>query len=259
MKSLEKTLRGLRLGGRKALVPYFVAGATPEWVRHVEAAVLAGADAVEIGIPFSDPMLDGVVIQEASLRALDTGTTIDSIAADLSTISTSVPLIAMTYYNLLLHYGLDRVAGTLRASGVNGAIVPDLTVEESGPWRAATEPHDVATIFLVAPSTPSERVALVTSVSEGFCYASARMAVTGAGTEDGDAKRVVAKVRERSDLPTYVGFGITTPDQARRAADVSDGVIVGSALVRVILDGGGAREVEHFIGSLRTALDAPSS
>jgi tryptophan synthase alpha chain len=85
------------------------------------------------------------------------------------------------------------------------------------------------------------------------------MAVTGAGTEDGDAKRVVAKVRERSDLPTYVGFGITTPDQARRAADVSDGVIVGSALVRVILDGGGAREVEHFIGSLRTALDAPSS
>ena len=255
MKSLEKTLRALRDDGRKVLVPYFVAGATPDWVRHVEAAVLAGADAIEIGIPFSDPMLDGVVIQEASMRALHAGTTIDSITADLSTIATSVPLIAMTYYNLLLHYGLERVAGTLRASGMSGAILPDLTVEESGPWRSAANEHDVSTIFLVAPSTPRERVALVTSVSEGFCYASSRMAVTGRATDAGDAERVVTMVRERSDLPTYVGIGISTPDQARDAARVSDGVIVGSALVRIILEGGGAREIEQFIGSLRAALD----
>jgi tryptophan synthase alpha chain len=256
MKSLEKALRELRDRGRKALVPYFVAGATPDWVRHVEAAVLAGADAVEIGIPFSDPMLDGVVIQEASLRALQAGTTIDSIAADLASIATSVPLIAMTYYNLLLHYGLERVAGTFRASGVNGAIVPDLTVEESAAWRTASQPDDVATIFLVAPSTPIERVGLVTSVSEGFCYASSRMAVTGSAVDAGDAEHVVARVRERSDLPTYVGFGIATPEQARHAAGLSDGVIVGSALVRVILDGGGARDVERYIGTLRAALDS---
>jgi len=255
VKSLEKTLRGIRDAGRKALVPYFVAGATADWVRHVEAAVLAGADAVEIGIPFSDPMLDGVVIQEASLRALEAGTTIDSLTAELSTIATSVPLIAMTYYNLLLHYGLVRVAGTLRASGISGAILPDLTVEESGPWRSAAEMADVATVFLVAPSTPGDRVALVTSVSEGFCYASSRMAVTGSTSDGGDAERVVAMIRERSDIPTYVGIGISTPDQARDAANVSDGVIVGSALVRVVLDGGGPREIEGFIGAMRRAID----
>ncbi|MFZ1061863.1 MAG: tryptophan synthase subunit alpha [Acidimicrobiales bacterium] len=259
MKSLEKTLRDLRATGRKVLVPYFVAGATPDWVRHVEAAVLAGADAVEIGIPFSDPMLDGVVIQEASLRALRAGTTIDSITADLATLSTSVPLIAMTYYNLLLHYGLERVAGTFRSCGINGAIIPDLTVEESGEWRSACLVHDVATIFLVAPSTPLERVELVTGVSEGFCYAASRMAVTGSASDEGDARRVVARVRERSDVPTYVGFGIATPAHARDAASLSDGVIVGSALVRLILDGGGVREIEQYVGSLRESLDSPFS
>jgi tryptophan synthase alpha chain len=161
----------------------------------------------------------------------------------------------MTYYNLLLHYGLERVAGTLRASGISGAILPDLTVEESGPWRSAAETADVATVFLVAPSTPGDRVALVTSVSEGFCYASSRMAVTGSTSDGGDAERVVAMIRERSDLPTYVGIGISTPDQARDAANVSDGVIVGSALVRVVLDGGGPREIEGFIGAMRRAID----
>ena len=247
MKSLETSLRELRATGRKALVPYFVAGATSDWVRHVEAAVLAGADAVEIGIPFSDPMLDGVVIQNASLRALELGTTIDSIATDLSSIATSVPLIAMTYYNLLYHYGLERVAGKLRECGVVGAIVPDLTVEEAGEWRAAADASDVATIFLVAP---------VTSASEGFCYASSRMAVTGSATDSVDVTRVVKRVRDCSDLPTYVGIGISTPQQARAAVNVSDGVIVGSVLVRVIHEGGGAREIEQFIGSFRNALDA---
>ena len=201
-------------------------------------------------------MLDGVVIQNASLRALELGTTIDSIATDLSSIATSVPLIAMTYYNLLYHYGLERVAGKLRECGVVGAIVPDLTVEEAGEWRAAADASDVATIFLVAPSTPPERVALVTSASEGFCYASSRMAVTGSATDSVDVTRVVKRVRDCSDLPTYVGIGISTPQQARAAVNVSDGVIVGSALVRVIHEGGGAREIEQFIGSFRNALDA---
>lgn len=255
MKSLETTLRDLRAAGRKALVPYFVAGATPDWVRHVEAAVLAGADAIEVGVPFSDPMIDGLVIQEASMQSLKAGTTIDSIAADLSHIATSVPLIVMTYYNLLFHYGLERVAGKLHATGITGAIVPDLTVEESGEWRSAADASDVATIFLVAPSTPPERVALVTNVSQGFCYASARMAVTGGASDDGDAHRVVANVRAQSDLPTYVGIGISTPAQAKAAVRVGDGVIVGSALVRIILDGGGAPEVEQFVREFREAID----
>ena len=259
MKSLEKSLRELRASGRKAFVPYFVAGATPDWVRHVEAAAHAGADVIEIGVPFSDPMMDGVVIQEASLRALAAGTTIDSVCSDLADISTSVPLVVMTYYNLLLHYGLERVAGKLHESGISGAIIPDLAVEESKSWRDAADASDVATVFLVAPSTPSQRVALVTEVTQGFCYASARMAVTGRADDMGAAARVVQSVREVSDIPTYVGIGISTPDQARAAAATSDGVIVGSALVQKILDGGGAREVEEFVGAFRRALDVDAS
>lgn len=255
MKSLETELRSLRDSGRKALVPYFVAGATSDWVRHVEAAVQGGADAVEIGIPFSDPMLDGVVIQEAAHRALDAGTTIDSLCADLNGLSAMVPLIAMTYYNMFHHYGLERSAGKLRASGISGAIVPDLSLEEAHDWKSACDASDVATVLLVAPSTSKERVALVAKSSEGFVYASARMAVTGEAADIGEAQRVVNSIREVTDTPTYVGIGISTPQLARDAADVSDGVIVGSALVRLILDGADASAVETFVSSFRRALD----
>jgi tryptophan synthase alpha chain len=255
MKSLETQLRTLRDSGRKALVPYFVAGVTPDWVRHVEAAVQGGADAIEIGIPFSDPMLDGVVIQEAALRALQAGTTIDSLCSDLGDLSATVPLIAMTYFNMFHHYGLQRSAGKLRSSGVSGAIVPDLSLEEATEWKEACDENDVATIFLVAPSTSCERVAKVAEASEGFAYASARMAVTGEAADIGDAKRVVDSIRAVSDIPTYVGIGISTPQLAREAADVGDGVIVGSALVRLILDGADASQVETFMASFRQALD----
>ena len=255
MKSLEAELRQIRESGRKALVPYFVAGLTPDWVRHVEAAVHGGADAVEIGIPFSDPMIDGVVIQEAGLRALQAGTTIDSLCADLASLSASVPLVAMTYFNMFHHYGLERSAGKLHASGIGGAIVPDLSLEEAEEWKRVCDQSDVATIFLVAPSTSSERVAKVAAASEGFIYASARMAVTGRAADIGDAERVVGSVRAVCDTPTYVGIGISTPQLAGEAAEISDGVIVGSALVQIILDGAGASQVETFIASFRHALD----
>jgi tryptophan synthase alpha chain len=255
MKSLETHLRALRATGRKALVPYFVAGLTPDWIQHVEAAAHAGADAVEIGIPFSDPMMDGVVIQEAVLRALEAGTTLDSLCAQLATLSTSVPLIAMTYYNIFHHYGLERSAGKLQSSGVLGAIVPDLPPEEASDWMKASTSHDIANIFLVAPSTPPQRLGRLARLSEGFCYASARMAVTGKSSESGEGRRVVESIRAVSDIPTYIGIGISTPDQAREASEVSDGVIVGSALVQVILNGGGADEVENFVASFRRSID----
>lgn len=255
MKSLESQLRALRNTGRKALVPYFVAGLTPDWTQHVEAAVLAGADAVEIGIPFSDPMIDGVVIQEAALRALEAGTTFESLCTDLSSLSTSVPLIAMTYYNIFHHYGLERSTGKLRASGISGVIVPDLSLEESDDWKSACDLDDVASVFIVAPSTPRDRVERLARATEGFCYASARMAVTGRALDEGEGKRVVSEIREVCDIPTYIGIGIGTPEQARAAAAVSDGVIVGTALVRVILDGGDASDVENFVGAFRQAID----
>ncbi len=256
MKHLERELRSLRDTGRKALVPYFMAGVTNDWIRFVEAAVLAGADAVEIGIPFSDPMMDGIVIQEAGLRALQANVTLESICQDLSSLSTSVPLIAMTYYNIFFHYGLERTAGALANAGVSGAIIPDLPPEEASAWHDACEAHDIANIYLVAPSSTEQRVAMLAKATEGFCYAASRMAVTGRAEDAGDARRVVQGVRAHADLPVYVGIGISTPTQARDASEFSDGVIVGSALVKVILDGGGVREVEDFIGSFRRALDA---
>ncbi len=259
MTPLETRLRAVRDAGRKALVPYFVAGLSDDWVRHVEAAVQAGADVIEIGLPFSDPMIDGVVIQEASRRSLARGTTIETILSDLEAFDATVPLVAMTYYNLVLHYGLERAAGRLAGAGVTGAIVPDLTLEEGAEWREACALHDLAPIFLVAPSTPAERVALLADASRGFVYASARMAVTGASEQFGDARLVAGAVRRVSDRPCYVGIGISTPAQARDAAAVGDGVIVGSALVKVLLDGGDARDVEAFLARFRHAVDATSS
>ena len=255
MRSLELTLRALRDAGRKALVPYFMAGATPDWTRHVEAALVGGADAVEIGIPFSDPMMDGIVIQEAALRALQAGTTLESICAQLAEERYSAPLIAMTYYNIFLHFGLERSAGRLAECGVRGAIVPDLTLEESEDWRRACDAHDLATIFLVAPSTTPDRFARLAEATQGFCYASARMAVTGRAHGGGDAQRVVAAVRATSDVPTYVGLGITTPDQAREATRSADGVIVGSVLVQSILEGASPEQTEALVRSFRSAID----
>jgi tryptophan synthase alpha chain len=255
VKTLETTLRSLRESGRKALVPYVVAGATADWTHHVEAAVLGGADAIEIGIPFSDPMMDGVVIQEAGLRALERGTTFESICQELESLETEIPLVAMTYYNIFLHYGLRRTAGRLHDVGVSGAIVPDLSLEESDEWRAACDDSDIATIFLVAPSTSRARMRTVAGLSQGFLYASARMAVTGAASDQGEGERVVSELRQVSDIPTYVGIGVSTPAQAQATTVFSDGVIVGSALVKIILQGASATDVESFVRSFRTALD----
>jgi tryptophan synthase alpha chain len=256
VKSLERDLRALRDAGRKLLVPYFMGGVTDDWTEHVEAAVLAGADAIEIGIPFSDPMMDGPVIQEAALRSLARDTTLDSICDDLVRLDTQVPLIAMTYYNIVLHYGLERSAGKFDSSGIRGAIIPDLALEETAPWIAACDEADVATVLLVAPSTPPERVDQLAATTQGFAYASARMAVTGHAVGGGEGERVVRSIRRTSDVPALIGIGIATADQAKQAALVSDGAIVGSALVQVILDGAGASDVEAFIREFRVAIDA---
>lgn len=255
MKSLEATLRGVRSANTKALVPYFMAGVTPEWTSHVAAAAHAGASAIEIGIPFSDPMMDGVVIQEASSLSLAVGTTIDSLCTELSRARIDVPLIAMTYYNLFVHYGLHRVAERLVTSGITGVIVPDLTLEESSEWREVCDEVDLATIFLVAPSTTPDRFARLTEATQGFCYASARMAVTGRSSGTGDAARVVEAVRSVSDVPCYVGIGISTPEQAASSAAVSDGAVVGSVLVDAIIKGATPLQIEKTISSFRSALD----
>lgn len=256
MSTLDDVLGTLRAARRTALVPYLMAGARPDWVHLVEAVVAAGADAVEVGLPFSDPMMDGPVIQEAALRALEAGTTIDSVCGELAGIDAGVPLVAMTYCNLVYHYGLERAAGRLRGAGITGTILPDLPLEEIAEWAAASDDHDLATVLLVAPSTPSARVRRVVDRSRGFVYAAARMAVTGAADDLGEGRTVVERVRAATTTPVYMGIGIAAPAQARDAAAVADGVIVGSALVRRVLDGASLDDVESYVRQLRDAIDA---
>lgn len=252
---LEQHLRDVRSAGRKALVPYLVAGIDDDWRDHVRAAAFAGADAIEIGIPFSDPMMDGVIIQEASDKALANGATLISIVEELATVEVDVPLIVMTYFNIFHHHGLERAAHDLARAGVVGSIVPDLSLEEVGAWREAANQAGIASILMVAPSTPPSRAAEIAKSSQGFAYAQGRMAVTGLAATGGQGPEVVSLIRATCDIPVYIGIGISNAEQARAASEVSDGVIVGSALVQRVLDGEGAAGVERFVGELRSALN----
>jgi tryptophan synthase alpha chain len=254
---LESTLRASRDAGRKLLVPYVTGGMDDEWLLTVEALAGAGADAIEVGIPFSDPMIDGPTIQEASLRALERGTTPDGILADLSRVDVGVPIVVMTYYNLIYRAGHARIAGLMAECGVTGAIIPDLPLEELEPWAEAADAAGVATVLLVAPSTPPARIAEVCRRSRGFVYAVGRMGVTGEQALLADSARAVAgRVVEATDLPVCVGIGVSTPEQAAAVCEVADGVVVGSALVRRLLEGAGPDGAAEFTSSLRRALDA---
>jgi tryptophan synthase alpha chain len=228
-----------------------------QWLLTVEALAGAGADAIEVGIPFSDPMIDGPTIQEASLRALERGTTPEGILADLSRIDAGVPLVAMTYYNLIERAGHARIAGTMAESGVTAVIIPDLPLEEVGPWADAADNAGIATVLLVAPSTPTDRIGAICARCRGFVYAVGRMGVTGEQAELAESARQVAeRVIAATDLPVCVGIGVSTPEQAVTVCQVADGVVVGSALVRRLLDGDGPDGAASFVSSLRRALDA---
>mgnify|MGYP003346103210 FL=1 len=255
--TLERALRASRDAGRKLLIPYVTGGMDDEWLLVVEALAGAGADAIEIGIPFSDPMIDGPTIQAASLRALERGTTPDGVLADLSRIDVGVPLVAMTYYNLIYRAGHERIAGAMHAAGVSGAIIPDLPLEEVDAWAEAASAADLATVLLVAPSTPDDRIADICARSAGFVYAVGRMAVTGEQAVLADsAREVAARITVATDLPVCVGIGVSTPEQAAAVCEVADGVVVGSALVRRLLEGAGPEGAAAFVASLRAAIDA---
>jgi tryptophan synthase alpha chain len=255
MPDLEKELRARREGGRKLLIPYVMGGMTDDWGQVLAAVVAAGADAVELGIPFSDPMMDGPVIQAAGLAALGRGTTVQGALDQLAGAEIGIPLAVMTYYNLVFRAGHRRFAASLRAAGVAGAIVPDLSLEELEPWAAAAEWGGVETVLMVAPSSPPDRVAAIAARSKGFLYAVARMGVTGERSALGEeALAVVRRAKEDTDLPVCAGIGISTPDQAAQVCQVADGVAVGSALVRRLLDGEGPEGAARFVGELRGAL-----
>jgi tryptophan synthase alpha chain len=255
---LESTLRAARDEGRKLLVPYLTGGLTDDWLDVLRAVADAGADAIEIGIPFSDPAMDGPTIQEASTIALGRGVTPVSILDELRGVDAGVPLVAMTYYNLVARNGEARFAGMLSSSGVCAAIVPDIPLEESSSWEEVAAANGVETVLLVAPVTPEDRLARIVERSHGFVYAVSRMGTTGERAELSVSAPMTAKrVKAITDKPVLIGFGISTPAQAVEACTEADGVVVASALLRRLIDvGGGPEAAAAFIKPFRDALDA---
>lgn len=254
--NIESALRAKRDAGRKLLVPYVTGGLHDDWVQVVEAVVAAGADAVEIGIPFSDPVMDGPVIQEASQQALAAGATPGSILAALARADVDVPLVVMTYYNLVFRAGHRRFARSLVEHGVAGAILPDLPLVELDDWSRAADDAGVETILLVAPNTPDDTLARICARSHGWIYGVAVMGVTGERSALASTATILGRrLKAATDKPVLLGVGVSTPAQAAEAAAGADGVIVGSALVRRLLEGAGPDGAADFVAELRAGLD----
>jgi len=253
---LETHLRDRRAAGRPLLVPYVTGGLGAGWLDVVRAVADAGADAVEIGIPFSDPVMDGRTIQEASQRALDIGATPAKVIAEAAQLDVGVPLVVMTYYNPVLHAGHARFAASLADAGIDGAIVPDLPLDELDGWGEAADPAGIETVLLAAPTTPDARLRAICDRSRGFVYGVALLGVTGARDRlAGQALEMGRRCKAVTDRPVLLGVGISTPEQAVAAAGAADGVIVGSALISRLLHGGGPDAAHEFVATLRAALD----
>lgn len=253
---LEAHLRTARDAGRKLLVPYVTGGLDDEWIDVVRALAAAGADAIEVGIPFSDPVMDGPVIQAASVQAIARGATPEVILAALERADVEVPIVVMTYVNLIAHAGYRRMANRFAESGVTGAIVPDLPVDEAGEWLTESAAAGVDSVLLAAPTSTDARLELICANCRGFVYGVGLMGVTGERSElAGSAMTIAKRLKGVTDLPVLIGVGVSTPEQACTIAATSDGVVVGSALVRRLLDGAGPDGAGAFIGSIREALD----
>ncbi len=254
--ALESRLRDGRDAGRKLLVPYVTGGMTDDWLDTLRAVAGAGADAVEVGIPFSDPMIDGPTIQASSLAALERGTTPLAVIDALAGADLGVPVAVMTYYNLVYRAGDRRFARWLADAGVAGAIIPDLPLEESGDWRLEAADAGVETVLLVAPSTPDDRARAICAESHGFVYGVGLMGVTGERAElAATAGEVGRRLGPMTETPVCIGIGVSTAAQAAEACREADGVVVGSALVRRILDGAGPEGAAAFVAELRSGLD----
>ncbi|NJQ07261.1 tryptophan synthase subunit alpha [Streptomyces lonarensis] len=241
---LESVLADTRAQGRAALIGYFPAGfpTTREGIDCAVAMAEGGCDVIEIGLPHSDPVLDGPVIQTADDIALRGGVRIADVIATVGEVhaATGVPVLCMTYWNPVDRYGVARFAAELAAAGGAGCILPDLPVEEAGAWREAAAEHGLATVFVVAPSSRDKRLAEITAAGSGFVYAASLMGVTGTRESVGQqAGELVGRTRAVSDLPVCVGLGVSTGAQAAEVAAFADGVIVGSAFVQRVLDHAG--------------------
>ena len=250
---LESQFRAKRALGRKLLVPY-VTGGLPGWQDAVRAAAAAGADAIEIGIPFSDPAMDGPIIQKASQMALDAGATPVSILDEARHLDVSIPLAVMTYYNTVHHAGHARFAQQLVAAGIVAAIVPDLPLEESGPWCEAADAAGIETVMLAAPTAPDERLPRIAARARGFVYSVGLLGVTGERDHlASTAAELAGRLKAITDVPVLVGVGVSNAAQAREAVQVADGVVMGASVVRRLLEEG-PDGVGRFVGDVCHAI-----
>lgn len=253
-----------RAENRAALIPYLSLGyPTPETsLALAEAAIAAGADLLELGVPFSDPLADGPVIQRAAHVALQGGMTVArclEMAHSLRQRGIVVPLIFMGYYNPILAYGAEAFCRACCEAGVDGLIVPDLPPEEGGELERACETYGLALVYLLAPTSTPERIRLVSERSQGFVYLVSVTGITGPRERlPVDLGAFVRRVREATDKPLAVGFGISTPEQAGQVAALADGVVVGSALVRLAEEADARERIKDLVGALRRAVASRS-
>lgn len=260
MSRIEERFADLRKAGRTGLVTYVTAG-DPDLARS--AAIIrrldqAGADVLEIGVPFSDPLADGPVIQRATERALAAGATLTNVLAMLKTLrpSISAPVVIFSYANPILRMGLDQFVSEARSAGVDGVLTLDMPAEEGDAFRSAFGQAGIDTIFLLSPTTTAERIRRASELGSGFLYGISRLGVTGVrDTVDDSARELAQRVKSATRLPLALGFGISRPEHVRSIGQWADAAVVGSALVKVIAEHGQAPalldEVERYVRWLR--------
>jgi len=254
---LEQLFERTRAQNRAALIGYLPAGFPSQQgcIDALKAMVEGGVDAIEIGYPYSDPVMDGPVIQAAADTSLRNGTGAAEVMATLAEISKLAPSVVMTYWNPIEKYGVDNFLTDLKGNGGSGVITPDLTIEESEEWIAASTRHETNRIYVVAPSTSDLRLNRVTEATSGFVYAASLMGVTGTRTSiSSGARTLVERLRGVTKLPIAVGLGVSTPEQAHEVAKYADGVIVGSAYIRLLQESStpeeGLRKVRELAADL---------
>ena len=257
---LDQLFEKVRAQNRAALIAYIPAGfpSIEGCKKAIAALAAAGVDAIEIGFPYSDPVMDGPTIQEAADISLRAGTNASDVFTALKTASDcGVASVVMTYWNPIQKYGVDKFAQSIADNGGSGVITPDLTIEESAQWLVATDKHQINPIYVVAPSSSDERIGKVTSKTGGFVYAASIMGVTGARTSVSvDARDLVSRVRSTTSLPVAVGLGVSTREQAREVAGYADGVIVGSAFIKLLLNAANEKDGLDAISALAKELAA---
>lgn len=268
MTRIGKLFDDLKRQGRKGLVAYLTAGdpSPAQTPSLVDALVRGGADLIELGVPFSDPIADGPVIQRAGERALAAGTTLFGVLEIARQIRkrSEVPLLLFTYLNPVVRYGLDRLGRDAAGAGIDGCLLTDASVEEAGEYVAAMHRHGLDTVFLAAPTSTERRLRLVAQYSTGFIYLVSRTGVTGERDSlSGSIGPLVQSMRAITDLPLAVGFGISRPEQAAQVAAIADAAVVGSAIVRVIEQHAGSADLpaqlESFIRQLRGGFAASTT